>query len=460
MHVVSIVVFLLALFSSLAATELNIIEKKIHANGKEATVFAIEQPDGTFGLRIPKDQQFNVRLNNKLSVPTSVHWHGLILPNDQDGVAFVTQYPIYPNQFYHYQFPLVQSGTFWMHSHVGLQEQKLLSAPLIIDDPEDAKIADQEVILLLTDFSFKSPSTILENLRCKNYSKEKMSSNEKMKMSAPDIVEVDYDAFLTNYRTLKSPEIVETNPATNVRLRIINGASATNFFINLGKLTGEAIAVDGNRIQSLNGFQFELAIAQRIDIVVKIPEEGGVFPILAQGEGTDKQTGLVLATKNAHVSTLSERASEKAGRLTNALENKLQALYPLPPKAVDKELIAELGGNMTNYVWTINGQAWPESTPLIVEKGQRVEIIFKNNTSMSHPMHLHGHVFQVKSIDGKSFEGALRDTVLVTPHSTLAIQFDANNPGVWPLHCHILYHLEAGMFTVVRYSDFQQPLTP
>jgi FtsP/CotA-like multicopper oxidase with cupredoxin domain len=109
-------------------------------------------------------------------------------------------------------------------------------------------------------------------------------------------------------------------------------------------------------------------------------------------------------------------------------------------------------------VWTINGQAWPESTPLVVERGQRVEILFKNTTSMSHPMHLHGHVFQVKSINGQKFEGAIRDTVLVTPNSTLTIQFDANNPGVWPLHCHILYHLEAGMFTVVRYANFQQSL--
>lgn len=453
-----ITIFILSCFS-LQAVDLNVTKKKINVNGRDATVFALSQPDGTLGVKFEKNQEFNVRLKNTLNVPTSVHWHGLILPNDQDGVAFVTQYPIYPTQYYQYRFPLVQSGTFWMHSHLGLQEQQLLSAPLIISESDDAKIASQEVVLLLADFSFKSPAAILQNLRCKNYSHDKMSSNESMKMTTPDIVEVDYDAYLTNSRTLKNPEIIEVTPGTKVRLRIINAASATNFFINLGSMSGEAIAVDGNRITGLKGSQFELADAQRIDIVLQIPNEGGAFPILAQAEGTDKQTGLILATKNAKVPEISEKAANKMGALTNAQESKLRALNPLPPKKVDRQLTVELGGNMTDYIWTINGQAWPESTPLVVEKGQRVEIIFKNKTSMSHPMHLHGHVFQVTSIDGKPFEGAMRDTILVTPNSTLSIQFDANNPGVWPLHCHILYHVEAGMFTVVRYSDFQQPLT-
>ena len=198
-------------------------------------------------------------------------------------------------------------------------------------------------------------------------------------------------------------------------------------------------------------------MAQRIDILITIPESG-YFPILAQGEGTDKQTGIVLLTEPMPMPNLSERAPEKAGAVTNAQEAKLQALYPLPQRPVDQKVLVELGGNMANYVWTLNGQAWPEVTPIVVEKGQRVEIVFKNVTTMTHPMHLHGHVFQVTAIDGQEINGAMRDTVLVTPNSTVAIQFDADNPGVWPLHCHVLYHLEAGMLTVVRYKDYIQPL--
>jgi len=431
-------------------TILRATERKIRVDGKETTIYALAQPDGTLGYFAKKGQEFAVRLENTLKVPTSIHWHGIILPSGQDGVAFVTQFPIYPGQAYDYRFPIVQSGTYWMHSHLGLQEQRLLSAPLILYGPEDAQIADQEIVLFLTDFSFKEPSAIYQKLRC--------NCAKKMSFMKPDIVEVDYDAFLANYKTLEAPEIVRVQPGQKVRLRIINGASSTNFFLALGGLEGEAIAVDGNRIQPLKGSQFELGVAQRIDIVVTIPEQGAFFPILAQGEGTDKQTGIVLMTQAIPMPKLSGKAPTKAGRLTNAQEAKFHALFPLPPKPVDQKVLVELGGDMANYVWTLNGQAWPEVTPIVVEKGQRVEIVFKNVTTMTHPMHLHGHVFQVTAIDGKAFDGAVRDTVLVMPGSTVSIQFDADNPGVWPLHCHVLYHLEAGMFTVVRYKDFVQPL--
>jgi len=436
-------------------TTLQVTEKTIAVNGKNASVFAIVQPDGRVGLTLQKEQPFDVRLENTLEVPTSVHWHGLILPNDQDGVAFITQFPIYPGSSYHYKFPLVQAGTFWMHSHFGLQEQRLLSAPLIILDANDVLLSDQEVVMFLADFSFKGPREIMQNLMCKNSTMDMQS--KPMDMSQ-DVVEVEYDAFLTNYRTLETPEIVEVKPGTKVRVRCINGSSATNFFINTGSLKGEAIAVDGNRIQPLTGSQFELAVAQRIDIIVTIPSTGGAFPILAKGEGTLMQTGLILATKESVVPKIDQNTQEKAGIFTNSQETKLRALFPLASKNVDRKISLDLGGDMKNYRWTINGQSWPEITPVVLDKGQRVEITFKNISSMAHPMHLHGHVFQVTAIDGKSFEGAMRDTVLVMPSTTLTIQFDADNPGVWPLHCHLLYHLEAGMLTVVRYKDFIQPL--
>lgn len=446
--------FCLQSYAEANQTILQVKEKKILVGGKEATVYTISQPEGIYGLYINKGQPFDVKLENQLSVPTSVHWHGLILPNNQDGVGGITQFPIYPGLSYTYKFPLVQSGTFWMHSHWGLQEQKLLSAPFIIYGPEDAKIADRDAVILLADFSFKSPEAIFQNLKC---SPMPTMSSGKMAMK-PDIVEVDYDAFLANYRTLEKPDVIDVVPGNKVRLRIINGSSATNFFVRLGALEGEAIAVDGNRIQSLKGKEFELAIAQRIDILVTIPKEGGAFPILAQGEGTNMQTGVLLVTKNAKATSIPTRTDKKVGALTNEQESRLVALAPLKEKPVQKRLTVELGGDMQKYIWTLNGQSWPEVTPLVVEKGERVELTFINRSTMSHPMHLHGHVFQVTDIDGKPINGAMRDTVLVMPNSNLTIKFDADNPGVWPLHCHVLYHLEAGMFTVLRYKDFIQPL--
>ena len=442
--------FLFVLWAfSLNAAALQIIEKKITVNGKEATVLGIAQPDGTLGLTMRRGEIFDVDLTNTLNVPTSIHWHGLILPNNQDGVAFITQLPIYPALTYHYQFPLIQAGTYWMHSHYSLQEQRQLSAPLILKGYEDDNIADQEVVIFFSDFSFKSPQVIYDTL---------LKGKKMGDMSKPDIVEVDYDAFLANYATLENPVVFTVGRNKKVRLRIINGASATNFHIDLGELKGAAIAVDGEYIKPIIDSRFELAVAQRIDIVIVIPNEDGAFPILAQGEGTALQTGVILKTDGAQIPKLASRMQDKAPPLTNLQERKLEALDPLPTKKADRSLTVELGGDMENYTWTLNKQSWPNVTPLQVKRDERVEIIFKNNTTMSHPMHLHGHVFQVTSINGETFKGAKRDTVLVMPNSTLSIEFDADNPGVWPLHCHILYHLEAGMLTVLRYRDYVQQL--
>lgn len=413
---------------------LKVTETKIVVDGREATRYAVEGYYGETG------KEFDVQVENHLPFPTSLHWHGLILPNKDDGVAFITQFPIYPGDTYGYKFPLVQSGTYFLHSHYGLQEQRLLAAPLILTDPDEEKMA--EAVMLLSDFTFKEPEEIYRTLRCP---KKEMSTS----MNKPDIVDVQYDAFLTNYKTF---DTLSVQPGQKLRLRIINAASSTNFFLNLGTLEGAAIAVDGHPIEPLKGSLFELGVAQRIDIVVTPPSQGTSFPILAQGEGTAMQTGLILTTDN-NKPTLNSKALQTAGRLTNGQEKSLRAVKPLESKPVDRKLEMVLGGDMATYSWTINGQSWPESTPLLVEKGERVEVTFKNTSMMSHPMHLHGHVFEVTSIDGKPFRGAMRDTVLVGPKSTLTIEFDANNPGVWPFHCHLLYHMEAGMFTVLKYSS-------
>lgn len=443
----------MACFGEEQAITLNVVKRELSVNGRQAQIFSLIQPNGNLGLTAKKGDLFHVKLVNQLEIPTSVHWHGLILPNGQDGVAFVTQYAIYPGTHYEYKFPILQSGTFFMHSHLGLQEQRLLSAPLILLEKEDVALAQQEIAIMLNDFSFKSPKQIYYDLRCPK--KTEMSLNKK---SFGDIVEVDYDAFLANFNTLENPEIFKVQPNSKIRLRIINASSATNFWISLGNLEGEAITVDGNHIRPLKGQTFELGIAQRIDILIQIPSEG-IFPILAQGEGTALQTGFILNSGNKALPPLSSHAAEKAPPILNKQELLLRATHSLLEKPIDRSILVELGGDMMKYEWTLNGQSWPEASPLLVKEGQRVEIVFKNTTTMTHPMHLHGHVFQVTEIDGQKFKGAMRDTVLVGPKSTVKIQFDANNPGVWPLHCHLLYHLEAGMFTVVRYEDYIQPLT-
>lgn len=438
---------------------LQVKNREIVVNGKGSQVFEIVQPNGIQGLSLQKGERFYVIVENQIDKPTGIHWHGLILPNNQDGVPFVTQPAIEPGGKYTYNFPLIQSGTFWMHAHYGLQEQLLLTAPLILHEPTPKNSNQQEVVMFLSDFTFRNPLDIFKELQSKGSAKmsHAMSNDKKMTMNR-DLNDVKYDAFLTNWRTLSDPDIIEVAPEKEIRLRIINGSSSTNFFIHLGKLRGEAIAIDGSDIHPLSGSQFEIAVAQRIDILIKLPVGSGVYPIMAQGEGLDMQTGLVLATPNAKIPRFKEKAEQRMGAISYKQEFLLRAKNPLPKKGINRQLILNLNGNMAKYIWMLNGKAWPHNEPLFVKEGERVELIFVNQTSMAHPMHLHGHFFQITEIDGQSLEGALRDTMLVLPKSTVKVQFDADNPGNWPLHCHNLYHQYAGMMTTLNYEGFKGPV--
>lgn len=156
------------------------------------------------------------------------------------------------------------------------------------------------------------------------------------KHATPDLNDVAYDAFLTNYRTLKNPEIVSVRPGDTVRLRFIAGSAMTNFFINIGQLQGEAIAIDGQSIKPVKSNQFQLPVGQRLDVLVKIPAGEKAYPILAQGEGTSMQTGLILATPKATIPSMKEQADSTVGALNYDQELKLKAVHPLKPKVLGK----------------------------------------------------------------------------------------------------------------------------
>jgi FtsP/CotA-like multicopper oxidase with cupredoxin domain len=459
-------------------------ESAITVLGKTVKVAALTQSNGEPGYSPEQTNGFHVEVVNQLPVPTSIHWHGLVLPNLMDGVPFVTQDPIPSGGSQRYDFPLKQSGSYWMHSHYGLQEQQLLSGPMVIRSPTQAKVADADFTVMLSDFSFTSPQDILKGLMGKTQTmkgttqKKDMSDQKAMSVSKQPLVvqqwdeaskrlvsrevraalpdvDVKFDALLANRRTINDPEIFEVKPGQNVLLRLMGAASATNFFVDTGALDATIIATDGEEVQPLKGNFFQLSTAQRLDLLVTIPQTGGVFPIRALAEGSSLQAGVLLATPGAEVSKeqLAIRTQKTVGGLDNTQEVRLMAKHPLPDKPVERSLPSVLGGNMMTYTWTINGTPYPNRNSLNVKEGERVELVISNKTGMAHPMHLHGHVFEVTDIDGQKIAGAKRDTILVPPKSTIKVVFDADNPGVWAYHCHILYHLAMGMFTVLKYEN-------
>lgn len=452
-----------------ATTILRLERRDIEVNGKTASVYGVRQPDGTFGLKTEVGKPFRVRVENRIGEPSLIHWHGLTPPWRQDGVPGVSGPPIPPGGGADYDFPLRFGGTFWMHSHEGLQEQLRMAAPLIIHDERD-RADEQEVVIMLADFSFTPPEQIFENLKksgsmagmvkpiARAPASTAMMSGMKMAkpmstgQPAPDLNDVKYDAFLANDRTLADPEIVKVEPGGRVLLRIINSSAMSAFHVGLGALDGELTAVDGFAIEPIRVREFPVAVAQRLDIRLELPPGPGAYPILAQLEGERSQTGIVLVAGGARVARIPQAAEAPSPALTLDLERSLRAKNPLPQRKADRVHTLDLTGEMAGYVWSINDVAWnKDDAPLPVAEGERVELVFVNRTPMPHPMHLHGHEFQVVEIDGQRFPGAVRDTVLVTPGRRVVAAFDANNPGWWAIHCHLLYHLDAGMFTTIRY---------
>jgi FtsP/CotA-like multicopper oxidase with cupredoxin domain len=439
-----------------APTVLRLERRDIEVNGKSASAFCIRQPDGTFGITTDAGKPFHVRVENHIEEPSLIHWHGLTPPWRQDGVPETSGLTITPGGSANYDFPLRRGGTYWMHSHYGLQEQLLLTAPLIIRDGSEQP-SQQEVVVMLADFSFTPPDQILAQLQARQthdmHGMDMRGAEMPAIKSGPDLNDVRYDAFLANSRTLADPEVIKVKPGDRVRLRIINGSSMSAYNIDLGQLEGDLIAVDGIRVQPVRGRTFPITAAQRLDIELTIPEIAAAYPVLAVLEGERRQTGIVLLAGKGQVTRISGMAEAASPPLTLGLEHSLRAAEPLAERKADRTHIVNLTGSMQGYQWSINNVAWTKDVPpLMVSDGERVELVIINPTMMPHPMHLHGHSFQVVAIDGHRFAGAVRDTVLVPPKTTVTVAFDADNPGWWAFHCHLLYHQHAGMFQTVRYG--------
>ena len=443
---------------------LSLLRRTIEVNGKAASVFGLSGPGGGPGLRLTEGEAFNVRLRNQTSEETIIHWHGLTPPWPNDGVPDAPSPLMAGGEERAYDFPVGRAGTHWMHAHT-LQEQALLAAPLIVAQARPAD--EQEVVMLLHDFSFRTPEELLagltgaraaEPMAGTDHGGMAMSSEDGMDMPmgsmggmamggmAMDLNDIEYDAYLANDRTLDDPEIVDVERGGRVRLRIINGATATAFTLDVGELTGELIAVDGQDVVPVAGHRFPISMGQRIDVRLALPARARAFPILALREGAPQRTGLILRPTGAGIARIAASGNGPGPVLDLALESGLRAITPLSARPADRTYDMALNGDMAAYRWGLALDA-----PILADIGDRVEIKLANLTMMAHPMHLHGHHFQVVAIDGRRFTGAVRDTVLVPPMRSVTIAVDADNPGQWAFHCHHLYHMATGMMTTFGY---------
>lgn len=477
--------------------------RTIEVNGRAATVMGLLNAQGRPGLTLAPGERFRTRLTNALDIDTIVHWHGQIPPNAQDGVPN-TNPMLKPGETRAYDFA-PRPGTFWMHSHLPEQEIGLLAAPLIVHRPEDISEDRQEVVMFLHDFSFLTPQEVLARVTggsapdhmtmdhsappaggmaampgmggmsghsmqggamsgMQGMGNMSGSGMAGMNMSGPgmgsgmgmamDLNDFDFDAYLANDRTLDDPDVIRTEPGGRIRLRVLNAAAMTAFWIDLGGVTGHLVAVDGEPVVPLAGTRFSAAPAQRLDIELEMPADGKALPVLALREGARERTGIVLAPKGAAIPRIAALSDTAHPAVSGDMrqESALSALAPLAARPVQAARTVMLSGSMQPYVWTIDGRTWANRQPVAVTSGDRVELTFHNMSMMAHPMHLHGHVFQVVALNGKRFSGAMRDTVHVPAMGSVTVAFDAGEAAPWMLHCHHMGHLATGMMTELAVS--------
>lgn len=442
--------------------------RTLDIGGRAVSVKGILNDQGTTGLILNPDEAFRLDLVNELDTPTILHWHGQIPPNAQDGVPDMPQPALAAGERRSYDFAATP-GTHWMHSHIPVQEMELLAAPLIVRRAEDVAADRQEVVILLHDLSFRPAEEVLAEITGGTGGMahdmgamghdmggmdmggmgHEVSMMDGMSMGAMDLNDFNFDAYLANDRTLDDPEVVAVDKAGRVLLRIINGSAATAFWIDTGALQGRAVATDGNPIQPVAGNRFGLAMGQRLDIELELPAEGGAFPVLALREGAMERTGIILATKGAAIDRIAGASDTTHPAFSGDLsqETQFSALVPLADRPVDRADTLMLGGSMMPYLWTIDGQSWGTHRPVAARTGERVTLTFHNMSMMAHPMHLHGHHFQVVALNGRPVNGARRDTIHVPPMGWVTVALDAGEAARWMLHCHHMPHLATGMMT-------------
>ena len=491
-------------------------------------------------IRLKEGQNVRLTVENRLAdEDTSIHWHGFIVPFQMDGVPGISFPGIRPDSSFTYQFPIKQSGTYWYHSHSGLQEQLGHYGPIIIDPAGPDPVAyDREHVIVLSDWTFMHPHSLFVRLkqeggffnRNRRTLADKMSGKPdplspadakmfaQMRMDPTDISDVTAAAYtyLINGHSPAENWTGMFQPGERVRLRIINAAAQTIFNVRIPGLKLIVVATDGINVRPVEVDEFQIGNAETYDVIV-VPDDRA-YSFVA--EGIDR-SGMGIATlapragMRADIPALRERPTltmadmgmggmdmggghaghsmpdQGAGMsMDHDMRDKskvdfkvgpgVDMIAPMPTNRVDhpgiglenvghkvltyKDLLPltpntdtrvptrrvdiHLTGNMERFMWSMDGQKLSENPePYRFARNERVRLRLINDTMMTHPMHLHGHFFEI--VNGNPGLQPLKHTVRVSPGGFIDLDLTADAPGDWAFHCHLLYHMHAGMMRVV-----------
>lgn len=487
LFIASLYGFSTLLYAQVIDYTLNIAAQPVTFSGKMATGLTINQTIPGPTLKAQVGDTLRITVTNHLETETSLHWHGVIVPNAMDGVPYITTPPILPGATFVYEFPIKHSGTYWYHAHSALQEQQGVYGALVfypeqkIKNYDEKQVYDEEHVLVLSDWTDESPEQVLSHLKkdadyyalkkgsvqswweVLKYSPEAFQirmRNAWSRMGTMDLSDIGYDAFLINGKT--TSRLSQAKPGTRVKLRIINAAASSYFIFEYSGGTMSVIEADGRPLTPFTASKLKLAMAETYDVLITIPEPH-TYELRASAEdGTGYATAhigqgsllpvpdypkphLVLMEMHSmmhHMHTTHEYAALKAAQPTT-----------LPKQNPQQTFCLKLTGSMERYVWTINDTAMYAAPPIMIKKGENVTLTLKNETMMHHPIHLHGHFFRVLNDQGEY--SPLKHTVNVPPFETVTVEFEADQEKDWIFHCHNLYHMKLGMGGVLHYAGTQ-----
>ena len=488
-------------------------------------------------IRLREGQTVRLNVVNDLDEDSSIHWHGLLVPPQHDGVPGVSFPGIKPRSSYLYEFPIRQSGTYWYHSHSGLQEQLGHYGPIVIDPAGDDPVQyDREHVIVLSDHSQMSPEAIFRNMKLNpggfNFQKQTLAglltgrdqtAGQRMmwggmRMDPTDISDATgslYTYLVNGHGPMDNWTALFT-PGERVRLRFINASAMTTFNVRIPGLSMNIVQADGQNVRPVEVQEFQIGVAETYDAIV-IPGEDRAFTLV--GEAIDR-SGMARATlapragmsaavpplrerplatmtdmgmgdmdhgampmnhagmagmdhgsmgmrdfsnapgvrKGPGVQTISPMPVDRTAEPGQGLENvghkvlvyrDLMALDRNPDvRAPSRSLDIHLTGNMERFMWSFDGEKMSDvHEPIPFIEGERVRVNLINDTMMGHPIHIHGHFFEL--VSGHGDHAPRKHTVIVQPGGKVTWDFTADAVGDWAFHCHLLYHMHAGMMRVV-----------
>lgn len=491
---------------------LYISDTMVNYTGKKVRAMAINGSIPAPTLYFTEGDTAEIYVHNNMKMETSIHWHGLILPNQYDGVSYLTTRPIEPGETHLYRFALVQNGTYWYHSHTMFQQQSGMYGAFIIRKKEEPPMKDFTV--LLSDWTNQNPAQVDRSLHnatdwyairkgsTQNYAQairegylKTKVTNEWKRMLAMDVSDVAYDRVFINGKT--DPQLPDINPREKIRLHLVNGSSSTYFWLTYAGGKIMVVASDGKDVVPVEVDRMMIGVAETYDVILTIPdrksyaflatsedrtksvslwlgggEKAGVSPLprlnyfegmkmmngMMKMNGDMQDMGMQMSFQQMDMNTVMYR--EMTGDDTSMKTNDIVTLNYAQLRSPEKTNLPEgptrllrfnLTGNMNRYVWSINNKTVSEADTILIRKGENVKIILYNGTMMRHPMHLHGHFFRV--LNGQGDYSPLKNTLDIMPMETDSLELAATESGDWFFHCHILYHMMSGMGRIFRYEN-------